>query len=109
MPMKFEHLLPLASEGQTTEENLWLSCRRCNEAKGKQIEALAPETANIVALFNPREQWWEEHFRWNNEGTEIIGQTPTGRAKVSALKLNNAMIVVTRRLWVSAGWWPPNN
>ncbi len=109
MTMEFEHLLPLASGGQTTEENLWLSCRRCNEAKGKQTEAVDTETSNTVALFNPREQQWEEHFRWNNEGTEIIGETATGRATVSALKLNNAVIVVTRRLWVSAGWWPPGD
>lgn len=109
MPMEFEHLLPLASGGRTTEENLWLSCRRCNEAKGKQTEAVDSETEEFVALFNPREQQWEEHFRWNNEGTEINGKTAVGRATVVALKLNNAIIVVTRRLWVSAGWWPPSD
>jgi len=31
MPMELEHLVPLASGGQTIEENLWLSCRRCND------------------------------------------------------------------------------
>jgi 5-methylcytosine-specific restriction endonuclease McrA len=36
MPMEFEHLIPLALGGQTVEENLWLSCRRCNEFKGIQ-------------------------------------------------------------------------
>lgn len=107
MPMEFEHLLPLVSGGKTTEENLWLSCRRCNEAKGKQTEAVDLDTLHIVALFNPREQRWEEHFRWNDDGTEILGKASTGRATVFALKLNNPVIVVTRRLWVSAGWWPP--
>jgi 5-methylcytosine-specific restriction endonuclease McrA len=109
MPMEFEHLIPLASGGRTVEENLWLSCRRCNEFKGMQTKAADPETSEIVALFNPREQNWEEHFRWNEDGTEIIGLTPTGRATVATLKLNNPVIVVTRRLWVSAGWWPPSD
>lgn len=107
MPMEFEHLLPLASGGDTIENNLWLSCRRCNEAKGKQTEAIDSEISNLVALFNPREQRWDEHFRWNPNGTEIVGISSIGRATVVALKLNNPVIVVTRRLWVSAGWWPP--
>ncbi len=109
MPMEFEHLNPLASGGRTVEANLWLSCRRCNEFKGTQTKAADPDTSEIVALFNPREQSWNGHFCWNEDGTKIIGLTPTGRATVTALKLNNPMIVVTRRLWVSAGWWPPSD
>ena len=107
MSMEFEHIHTLASGGDTTEKNLWLSCRRCNEAKGRQLKAVDPEASDIVALFNPREQRWEDHFRWNNDGTEIIGIISVGRATIFALKLNNPVIVVTRRLWVSAGWWPP--
>jgi 5-methylcytosine-specific restriction endonuclease McrA len=39
MPMEFEHLIPLALGGRTVEENLWLSCRRCNEFKRTQTKA----------------------------------------------------------------------
>lgn len=106
--MEFEHLTPLASEGQTVEENLWLSCRRCNQFKGKQTDVVDSITGERVALFNPRQQNWNEHFRWNEDGTEIVGITPVGRATVDVLKLNRALIVVTRRLWVTAGWWPPS-
>src|SRR5262245_55934953 len=98
MSLELEHLLPLALGGKTTEENLWLSCRRCNEAKGKQVEARDPETLEAVALFNPREQRWEEYFRWSDDGAEIVGKNVTGRATVVALKLNDPIIVVTRRL-----------
>jgi hypothetical protein len=107
MQMEVEHLIPLAAGGRTEEENLWLSCRRCNEFKGTQTTASDPDTVELVPLFHPRVQKWEEHFRWNEEGVEILGLTPTGRATVVALKLNHPVIVVTRRLWVSAGWWPP--
>ncbi|HEV8715422.1 MAG TPA: HNH endonuclease signature motif containing protein [Candidatus Binatia bacterium] len=109
MPMEVEHLVPLASGGRTVEENLWLSCRRCNEFKGTQTNVADPETSESVALFNPRKQSWDEHFRWNEDGTEIVGLTPNGRATVTALKLNNPVIIVTRRLWISAGWWPPSD
>lgn len=109
MPIEFEHLIPLAAGGRTTEENLWLSCRRCNSFKGVQTQAEDSETLESVNLFNPRDQRWNDHFRWSEDGTEIIGLTPSGRATVAALKLNNPTIVVTRRLWVSAGWWPPED
>lgn len=108
MSMEFEHLMPLAAGGQTVEENLWLSCRRCNQFKGTQTHALDPLTGERVVLFNPRLQNWSEHFRWNEDGTEIMGITPEGRATVVALKLNRPVAVVTRRLWVTAGWWPPS-
>jgi hypothetical protein len=107
MLMEFEHLIPLAAGGLTVEENLWLSCRICNGFKGALTHAADPETKLSVPLFNPRQQNWSEHFRWSEDGTEIIGQTPTGRATVVALRMNNPTIVNSRRLWVSVGWWPP--
>ena len=60
-----------------------------------------------IALFNPRQQVWIEHFAWSEDGTEIIGKTACGRAIVAALGMNNVEIVVARRSWVSVGWWPP--
>jgi 5-methylcytosine-specific restriction endonuclease McrA len=45
--------------------------------------------------------------RWCNHGTKIIGLTPTGRATVVALRLNNEFIVPARRQWTLAGWHPP--
>jgi len=107
MPMTMDHIIPSAGGGPTTEENLWLACRRCNEFKGMQTHALDTETGKNVSLFNPRQQNWIEHFEWSEDGTEIIGKTPCGHATVVALKMNNSEIVVARRLWVSVGWWPP--
>ena len=86
-----------------------LACRRCNAFKGTQTHARAPQSAEWVVLFNPRQQVWSDHFAWSEDGTEIMGTTPCGRATVVALKMNNAEIVVARRLWVSVGWWPPND
>jgi HNH endonuclease len=109
MPMEFDHLIPQADRGITREENLWLSCRRCNAFKGRQTHAHDPHSTEWVALFNPRQQVWIDHFTWGEDGTEILGKTPCGRATVATLRMNNAEIVVARRLWVSVGWWPPND
>ncbi len=107
MPMSVDHIIPEVAGGLTVEDNLWLACRRCNEFKGTQTQATDLETGERVALFNPRQQIWSEHFSWSEDGTKVLGETPCGRATVIALQMNNPEIVVTRRLWVSAGWWPP--
>jgi hypothetical protein len=107
IPLTLEHIIPKAKGGQDTEENLWLSCRLCNEAKGVLTEALDPETETIVSLFNPRMQIWAEHFAWNKDRTSIIGQTPTGRATAIALSLNSEFRIRARAIWVEAGWHPP--
>ena len=105
--MTIEHIHPESRGGLAIEQNLWLSCRRCNEYKGVQMHALDLLSGKLIRLFNPCTQSWIEHFAWDESGTRILGLTPTGRATVSALRLNNPEIVVTRRLWVAAGWWPP--
>jgi HNH endonuclease len=106
-PLEIEHLLARAVGGTDDEGNLWLSCRRCNSFKGIASQAPDPMTGQLTDLFNPRLQHWSEHFDWSEEGVQIIGLTECGRATVKALKLNNPEITVTRRLWVSTGWWPP--
>jgi len=104
MPMEFDHLTPQAAGGTTREENLWLACRRSNAFKGTQTQARDPQSGEWVALFNPRRQRWIDHFAWSEDGTEIIGKTPCGRATVAALRMNNVEIMVARRSWVSVRW-----
>jgi len=87
--------LPTAKDGTDDEENLWLSCRLCNGYKGVQTEAIDPQTGKNAALFNPRTQSWNKHFKWNIE--EIIGKTACGRGTVQALKLNNEIILPVRK------------
>lgn len=109
MPLTIDHILPQALGGETVEENLWLACHRCNGFKATQTNAVDNITGENSALYDPRTQDWAEHFMWSADGVQMIGKTPTGRATVEALKMNNDEIVVTRRHWVSAGWWPPQD
>jgi len=105
--LEIEHLIPLALEGTDDEENLWLACRLCNLQKSDQIEAYDPLTGQRVHLFNPRMQFWWDHFMWSQDGTLIIGLTPIGRATVIALQLNESLRIAVRRRWVEVGWHPP--
>jgi hypothetical protein len=105
--LEIDHLLPEALGGETTEDNLWLACSACNDAKGDRVTARDPLTGEWATLFNPRTQRWHDHFTWTDGGARIEGLTPTGRATVLALQLNRALLVGARRAWVLAGWHPP--
>jgi hypothetical protein len=102
-----EHLVPKSSGGTDDEENLWISCRLCNEAKGIQRTGVDPTTQQHVPLFNPRTEIWLAHFAWDEDGTHILGLTEIGRATVNALSLNSELRVRSRALWVEAGYHPP--
>jgi hypothetical protein len=107
-PMEIDHLIPQSLGGLTEEANLWLACSLCNDHKGDRIAALDPLTDEIVRLFDPRHQVWQEHFAWTADGSRINGQTPIGRATVVALSLNRPSLVKARQAWVAVGWHPAN-
>jgi hypothetical protein len=107
--LTIDHIIPEARGGKNLEENLWLACVACNQYKGARVRGRDPKTERRVRLFNPRLQEWRAHFRWSEDGIEIIGLTPCGRATVTALQLNRAEIMAARWLWVQAGWWPPRD
>jgi hypothetical protein len=106
-PMELDHLIPQSLGGATAEENLWLACSLCNDHKSDRVASLDPLSGQLTRFFDPRRQVWEEHFRWSVSGTHILGITATGRATVAALKLNRAVLVCARQLWIEAGWHPP--
>ena len=105
--MHVEHIIPVGQGGTSDESNLWLACAWCNSYKAAKTHAVDPATGVLASLFNPRTHSWSEHFRWSDDGVEIVGQTPTGRATVAALQMNNPYTVPARRQWASAGWHPP--
>jgi hypothetical protein len=108
-PMEVEHIVPESRGGSTTEDNLWLACSLCNRHKSYRTTAEDPASGQIVALFNPQLQVWEEHLSWVDSGTRIAGLTATGRATVQALELNRPVLVRARLRWVEAGWHPPRD
>ena len=57
-----------------------------------------PETGQLEPLFKTRTQVWTDQFVWVSGGTHIIGVTPTGRATVTALRLNNENVVKARSI-----------
>jgi hypothetical protein len=105
--MEVDHIIPISAGGETHLDNLCLVCRGCNSFKHVFLTAIDPDTNQNAALFNPRIERWEDHFKWSEDGTLIIGLSATGRATIERLRMNRPGIVASRRLWVEAGWHPP--
>jgi len=102
-----EHIVPQSAGGATVFHNLCLACPTCNRYKGSRRMVEDPVPKQMVALFHPQQQAWQEHFSWNGDGTEIVGRTPTGRATITALRMNRRQLIRVRRMWVVMGEHPP--
>lgn len=83
-----EHIIPTSKGGTDEAINLAYSCQGCNNKKYNHMVAKDLITGELCPLFNPRQDNWAEHFRWNEDFSEIIGVSPTGRATVHQLELN---------------------
>jgi hypothetical protein len=104
---EFEHIQPISTGGETTFANLALSCPSCNRHKGNRQTAPDPSNNDLVPLFHPQQQIWQDHFSWDESKTEIIGKTAIGRATITALKMNRSSLVRVRAMWVKLGEHPP--
>ena len=106
---EFDHIMPRAAGGQSIFENLCFVCPTCNRYKASRQTVVDPLSNETVSLFHPQRQQWSEHFAWSEDGTEIIGLTPTGRGTIAALKMNRPQLIRVRRMWVQMGEHPPSS
>jgi hypothetical protein len=81
-----DHVIPIKHGGEDTTSNLALACLRCNVHKGTNLSGIDPISGQIVPLFDPRKQVWQEHFGWN--GPVVTALTPEGRATIAVLLMN---------------------
>ena len=106
LPLEVEHIIPIARGGEDSTLNWALACRACNLYKATHIDGRDPMSEEIVHLFNPREELWEDHFQVALDGGELLGRTPIGRATVMRLGLNNPVQLAARRQWMRLGLFP---
>lgn len=85
--LHIEHIIPRKHGGDDARENLALACVDCNLHKGSNLSGIDPETGEIVPLFHPRRQAWQDHFEWR--GIHCYGRTATGRVTVQVLNVNS--------------------
>jgi hypothetical protein len=82
-----EHIVALKHGGTHEFDNLAYACQHCNLHKGPNLSGIDPDSQTVVSLFHPRQQTWAEHFAAVD--FRLIGRTPTGRATVRVLAMND--------------------
>ncbi len=95
-----DHIIGLKHGGATNADNLALSCSICNKYKGSDIASIDPETGEIVKLYHPRINQWNDHFILTR--THIVPLTPSGRATARLLQFNTLNRIRERELLVNA-------
>ncbi len=101
-----EHVIAEKHGGETTADNLCLSCEECNTYKGSDIASFDRETGTpvLTLLFKPRTQSWDDHFRLN--GTTIEPLTSVGRVTVILPQLNRSEAIAERQIFIELGSYP---
>lgn len=101
-----EHIVPFSRQGSNDEANLALACRSCNLRKGNRISGMSSGSKAEVRFFNPREDRWGEHFQFNVESGEVVGETSVGEVTVEYLEMNSPAQVAARQLWIRLSLFP---
>ncbi|MEG4456153.1 HNH endonuclease signature motif containing protein [Microcoleus sp. N9_A1] len=99
-----DHIIALKHCGQTRAENLAFSGLSCNRYKGSDLATIDPVNDEIVPLFHPRRQVWDEHFVLND--ARIEGITQIGQATSRLLKLNAPNRILERQILIDIGRYP---
>jgi len=96
-----DHIIARKHGGTDEPENLAYSCPHCNSHKLDNIAGLDSSSSDPVRLFNPRNDAWSEHFRW--DGAHLVGLTAIGRTTVRVLAVNDLHRWRARQFLMSEG------
>lgn len=106
-PFSVEHIVPRSKGGESSLQNLCLSCQGCNNHKYTRISHTDDTTGQEVELYNPRQHRWADHFIWDSNPTKILARTPSGRATLSLLRLNRPGLIGLREALIAIAKHPP--
>jgi hypothetical protein len=97
-----DHIVAEQHGGATELENLAYSCFECNRYKGPNLTSIDPESSEVVLLFNPRAQQWDDHFILHDDGA-IFPRSAVGRATARLLHFDDALRRRQRADLIAAG------
>ena len=99
-----DHIIAEKHNGRTVEANLALACVYCNRHKGTDVASVVPGSTLLVRLFNPRSDWWSDHFEL--VGGRIEWVSSIGEATARLLRFNDIRRIREREMLVLHGKFP---
>jgi hypothetical protein len=107
LTFQIDHIIARKHRGTDEASNLALACFACNNHKGPNIAGIDQDTGELVQLFHPRKDHWEEHFEW--QGGVLYGRTPVGRTTIDVLVINAPYRIRLREMLILEGVFPPSD
>ncbi|MBD6618723.1 HNH endonuclease [Komarekiella sp. 'clone 1'] len=99
-----DHIISVKHGGSTTADNLCYACIFCNLQKGTDLGSINWQTGELVRFFNPRRDFWGEHFRLDE--AVIQHQTDIGEVTARILDFNSDERLVERQALIASGQYP---
>jgi hypothetical protein len=99
---EIDHIYAEKHQGPTLEWNLCLACADCNRYKGSDLCSYDHTSDQVIALFHPRRDAWEAHFRLLATGV-IEPISATGRVTARLLRFNRLDVVAERARLIALG------
>lgn len=97
-------IISMKHGGLTTKDNLAYTCAFCNLYKGTDLGSINWQNGELVGFFNPRRDFWGEHFRLNE--AEIQPITDIGEVTTRIFKFNSEERIIERQLLIEVGRYP---
>jgi HNH endonuclease len=99
-----DHIRSIKHGGKTLSQNLAYACPHCNQNKGSDIASYTDED-ELVRLFNPRKDIWNEHFEVLKSGI-ITPISSIGEVTVNTLSFNQLERIIFRKSLIEIGVIP---
>ncbi|BAY65256.1 HNH endonuclease [Calothrix brevissima NIES-22] len=99
-----DHIISVKHGGSTTADNLCYACIFCNLQKGSDLGSINWQTGELVRFFNPRRDFWGEHFQLNAAVIQPI--TDIGEVTARILDFNGDERILERQALIAAGQYP---
>ncbi len=99
-----DHIISVKHGGSTTLDNLAYACIYCNLQKGSDLGSIVWRTRELVRFFNPRRDFWGEHFRL--DGAVIRPLTDIGEVTARILDFNSEDRILERQALIEVGRYP---
>ncbi|MEE3716474.1 HNH endonuclease signature motif containing protein [Tumidithrix elongata RA019] len=99
-----DHIISVKHGGATTPDNLCYACTFCNLQKGTDLGSINWRNGELVRFFNPRRDFWGEHFQLN--GAVIQSTTDIGEVTARILDFNNDERILERETLIEIARYP---
>jgi hypothetical protein len=101
---QIDHIISVKHGGSTTADNLAYACIFCNLQKGTDLGSINWQTGELVRFFNPRRDFWGEHFQLNEAVIQPL--TDIGEVTARIFDFNNDERILERQALMEVGRYP---